>query len=84
MLARENQLFGCTRSKPSQSSGPAGLTPASDFGFRFQCHAGSSLVLRPPIEITAQTGQVESSQKQMDGNVSQYQRSYFTKVRQSG
>src|SRR5271156_6524601 len=53
MLARENHLFDCTRLKPSQSSAPAGLTLASDFGICFQCQAGSSLVLRRPIEITA-------------------------------
>jgi hypothetical protein len=52
MLARENHLFGCPRSKPSQSSVPTGLALASDFGFCFQCEAGSSLVLRRPIEIT--------------------------------
>jgi hypothetical protein len=52
MLARENHLFGCPRSKPSQSSVPTGLALASDFGFCFQCQAGSSLVLRRPIEIT--------------------------------
>jgi hypothetical protein len=53
MLARENHLFGCTRSKPSQGSVPAGLTLMSDFSFCFQCQADSSLVLRRPIEITA-------------------------------
>jgi hypothetical protein len=58
MLARENYLFGCTRSKPSQSSVPAGLTLASDFAFCFQCQAGSSLVLRRPIETTRVTGHV--------------------------
>jgi hypothetical protein len=52
MLALENHLFGCTRSKPSQCSVPASLTLASDFGFCFQCQALSSLVLRRPIEIT--------------------------------
>ena len=52
MLAREHDLFGCTRSKPTQSSVPAGLTLASEFGFCFQCQEGSSLVLRRPIEIT--------------------------------
>ena len=52
MLLRENHLFGCTRPKPSQGSVLAGLTLASDFGFCFQCQAGSSLVLRRPIEIT--------------------------------
>src|SRR5277367_5791755 len=56
MLARENHLFDCTRSKPSQSSVPAGLTLASDFGFCFQCQAGPSLVLRRPIEITRLIG----------------------------
>jgi hypothetical protein len=59
MLARENCLFGCPRSKPSQSSVPAGLTLASDFGFCVQCQAGASLVLRRPIEITALTGLVD-------------------------
>src|SRR5271156_3293411 len=59
MLARENHLFGCTRSKPSQGSVPAGLTLASDFGFCFQCQAGSSLVLRRPIETTQLTRHVE-------------------------
>ena len=53
MLARENHLFGCTRSRPSESSVPPGLTLASDFGFCFQCQEGSSLVLRRPIETTA-------------------------------
>jgi hypothetical protein len=51
-------MFGWTRSTPSQSGVPAGLTPASDSGFCFQCQAGSSLVLRRPIEITALTGHV--------------------------
>jgi len=59
MLARENHLFGCTRSKPSQGSVPAGLTLASDFSFCFQCQAGPSLVLHRPIEITAFIVQVE-------------------------
>jgi DNA-binding winged helix-turn-helix (wHTH) protein len=53
MLAWENGLFGRTWPKPSQGSVPAGLTLASDFGFCFQCQAGSSLVLRRPIEITS-------------------------------
>jgi len=55
MLARENHLLGCTRPNPSQSSVPAGLTSTSDFSFCFQCQAGSSLVLRRPIEITAES-----------------------------
>ncbi len=55
VLARESHPFACTRSKPSHSSVPAGLTLASDFGFCFQCQASSSLVLRRPIEITAFT-----------------------------
>src|SRR5271168_1335615 len=42
MLPRENHLFGCTPPKPSRSSVPAGQTLASDFGFCFQCQAGSS------------------------------------------
>jgi hypothetical protein len=56
MLAWENGLFGRTWPKPSQGSVPAGLTLASDFGSCFQCQAGSSLVLRRPIEITHFTG----------------------------
>jgi hypothetical protein len=52
-LARAKHLLGCTRSKPSQGSAPAGLTLASDFSFCFQCRAGPSLVLHPPIETTA-------------------------------
>jgi hypothetical protein len=58
MLPRENYLFGCTRSKPIQGSAPAGLTLGSDFSFCFQCEVGSSLVLNPPIQITALTGQL--------------------------
>ena len=53
MLLREKHLFGCTWLKPSQGSIPVGLDLASDFGFCFQCQAGSSLVLRRPMEITA-------------------------------
>ena len=53
MLARENHLFGRARSKPSQSNVPTGLPLTSDFNFRFQCQAGSSLGLRGPIEITS-------------------------------
>src|SRR5580692_2264960 len=56
MLARENHPFGCARLKPSQASVPAGLTLASHSSFCFQCQAGSSLVLRRPIETTALTG----------------------------
>jgi hypothetical protein len=52
-VAQENYLFGCTRSKPSQTGIPARLTLTSGFGFCFQCQAGFSLVLRRPIEITA-------------------------------
>jgi hypothetical protein len=52
MLGQENHLFGGARSKPSQSSVPDGPTLASDFGLSFQRQAASSLVLRPPIEIT--------------------------------
>jgi hypothetical protein len=65
MLARENHLLGSTRSNPSQSSVPAGLTLASDFSFCFQCQAGSSLVLRRPIETTALTGDVPTSEFSM-------------------
>jgi hypothetical protein len=60
MLPGENHLFGFTWTKPSQSSVPVGLTGASDFGFCFQCQAGSSLVLHRPIEITLATGGEES------------------------
>ncbi len=59
MLPRENHLSGCTRSKPSQGSVPAGLALASDFSFCFQCKVGSSLVLRRPIETTAVIVQVD-------------------------
>jgi hypothetical protein len=52
MLARENQLLGCARLKPSQGSVPAGLTLASDSSFCFQCKEGSGLVLRRRIETT--------------------------------
>jgi|HubBroStandDraft_2_1064218.scaffolds.fasta_scaffold10562_2 hypothetical protein len=52
MVLRENHLFRCTRPKPRQGSVLAGLTFASDFGFRFQHNVGSSLVLRRPIETT--------------------------------
>ena len=45
--------------KPIPSSVPAGLVLISDFGFCYQCQAGSSLVLRRPIEITALTGEVK-------------------------
>src|SRR5580658_1542774 len=47
--------LGVLGQKPSQGSVPAGLTLTSDFGFCFQCQAGSSFVLRRPIEITAFT-----------------------------
>jgi hypothetical protein len=52
MLAREGQLFGWLPSRPSQSSVPAGLTLTSEFGFCFQCQAGSSSVLHRPVETT--------------------------------
>jgi hypothetical protein len=52
MLPRENYLFGCTRSKSSQGSGPADLTITSDFCFSFQCKVCLDLVLRRPIETT--------------------------------
>jgi hypothetical protein len=53
MLPRKNCLFGCTRSKPSQGSVPAGLARASDFGSCLQYKVASSLVLLRPIETTA-------------------------------
>jgi hypothetical protein len=53
MLAGENHLFACARLKPSQGSVPAGLTLSSGLRIYFQCQAGSSLVLRRPIEIAA-------------------------------
>src|SRR5271156_1653954 len=56
---RKYYLFGCTQSKPSHSSVPAGLALASDIGLCFQSQAGSSLVLRRPIEITALTGHLK-------------------------
>ena len=61
MLAREKHLFDYTRSKPSQSSVPAGLPLTSEFGSCFQCQADSSLVLHPPIEITAETASFRTS-----------------------
>ncbi len=66
MLARENHLFGSARLKPSQGSVPAGLTPACDFSFCFQCQAGSSLVLRRPIEITRQIRRLGGSGGESD------------------
>jgi hypothetical protein len=45
-------VCGCTRLNASQGSVPAGLTPASDSSFCFQCKEGSGLALRRPIEIT--------------------------------
>ena len=56
MLVRENHLFGCARLKPSQGSVPFALNLTSDLGICFQCQAGSSLVLRRPLEITALIG----------------------------
>jgi hypothetical protein len=56
MLARENHLFGRARLKPSQGCVPAAVTLTSDLGICFQYQAGSILVLRRPIEITALTG----------------------------
>jgi hypothetical protein len=56
-LARENHLFGCVRSKPSQGRGPAGLTLVGDFSFCFQCK-GASFVLHRSIETTRVTGRV--------------------------
>ena len=53
MLPPEIHLFGRTRSKPGQGSVLDGLALASDFGFCFQCQAGSRFVLHRPIEITA-------------------------------
>jgi hypothetical protein len=58
MLAGEHHLFGCARLKPSQGSVPAGLTLTSDLRICFHRQAGSSLVLRRPIETTALTGPV--------------------------
>ena len=46
-------VFGCTRSKPSEGSLLAGRAPVSYFSFCFQCKMGSSLVLSQPSEITA-------------------------------
>jgi hypothetical protein len=59
MLGWENHLFSCARLKPSQGCVPSGLTLMSDLGICFQCQAGSSLLLRRPIEITAVIGQVK-------------------------
>jgi hypothetical protein len=60
MLLRENHLFGCTRPKLSQGNVPVGRTPASDFGFCFQCKVGSSFVLRPPIETAERIRYLEA------------------------
>ena len=67
MLPRENHLFGCTRSKPSQGSVPVGLALASDFSFCFQCKVGSSLVLRRPVETTRVTGKVKLPEIHLEG-----------------
>jgi hypothetical protein len=56
VLLRENPLSICTRLKPSQGSILPGLALASEFSSCFQCQAGSSLVLHPPIEITRVIG----------------------------
>jgi hypothetical protein len=42
MLPRENHRFGCTLSKPSHGSVPAGLTTASNFNLCFQRKVDSS------------------------------------------
>jgi hypothetical protein len=57
-LARENHLFGRARLEPSQGCVSAAITLTGDVGIRFQSQAGSSLVLRRPIEITVLTGPV--------------------------
>jgi hypothetical protein len=59
VLPRKNYLFGCARLRPNPGSVPAGLTLTSDLGFCFQCQAGSSLVLRRPIEITSDGGHLQ-------------------------
>jgi len=56
MLSRVLHLFGYSRPKPGQGSVPARLILASDFGFCFQCNAGSCLVSHRPIEITRLVG----------------------------
>jgi hypothetical protein len=88
MLARENQLFGCARLKPSQGSVPAGLTLASDSSFCFQCKEGPGLVLRRPIEITALTGMYGPPQsckrKTKNGSWSAPMYSAFSGVSDSG
>jgi hypothetical protein len=59
--AGANHLFGCSWSKPSQGYVPTGLTLASVVSLCLQCRAGSGLVLRRPIEITALTEEVARS-----------------------
>jgi hypothetical protein len=68
ILPPEIHTFCCNVPKPNQGNVSGGLTLASHFNDCFQCQRGSSLVLRRPIESTAETGQVESPQKQMSGN----------------
>jgi hypothetical protein len=67
VLGQENRRFGGARSQPSQSSVPDGPTLASEFGFSLQCQAGSSSVLRRPIEITRVTGHSELADRHMSG-----------------
>ena len=69
LLAREDHVFCCTRSRPTQGCVPAGPTVASDLSFCFQCQGCSGLVLRRPIEITAITGQWEFVLPRADRNV---------------
>src|SRR5271170_1522158 len=69
MLPPEIHLFGRTRSKPGQGSVLDGLALASDFGFCFQCQAGSRLVLHRPSEITAETGQVKNGRPRVHGSI---------------
>src|SRR5208337_3679030 len=49
-------LFGCTRSKPSQCSVPADLTLARGVSLCFHCKLGPCSVLRRPIATTRLIG----------------------------
>ena len=68
LLAREDHVFCCTRSKPTQGCVPAGPTVASDLSFCFQCQECSCLVLRRPIEITRVTGHLKFADRHLSGH----------------
>jgi hypothetical protein len=88
MPGRENHLFSSARLKRSQGSVPTRLTLISDLGSCFQCQAGSSLLLRRPIEITSVTGMYGPPQsckrKTKNGSWSAPMYSAFSGVSDSG